>query len=68
MEGEKRLWEVSEEIFEGSCDDIDIFHFAKLRQSLSSDQLLLQLLHQTLVARDSVQADLGPAMKKFVRL
>lgn len=59
VEGEQRLREVSEEIFEDACDDVDVVHLAELRQSLPSLQLLLQLFDQALVAGDSVQADLA---------
>ncbi len=68
MEGEQRLRKLSEEVFEDTCNDVDVFYFVKWRQSLSSDQLLLQLFHQALVARDSVQANLGPGKDKRKQL
>lgn len=58
-EGEQRLWKVPEEIFEDACDDINVLYFVKLRERLSSQQFLLQLFHHALLARDSVQANLG---------
>lgn len=58
VEGEQWLWEVSKEVFEDTCDDINVFHFVKRRQSLSSNQLLLQLFHMALLAGDSVEANL----------
>lgn len=64
VEGEQWLWKLSEEVFKDTCNDIDVFYFVKRRQSLSSYQLLLQLFHQALVARDSVQADLGQGIDK----
>lgn len=67
VEGEQRLWKVSEEIFEDTCNDIDVFYFVKPRQSLSSHQFLLQLFHQALLTRDSVQANLGQKKKKDKR-
>ena len=68
VEGEQRLWKVSEEVFEDTCNDVDVFYFVKRRQSLSSNQLLLQLFHEALVARDSVQANLGQGKDKRNRL
>lgn len=64
MEGEQWLWKVSEEVFENTCNDVDVIYFVQRRQSLSSNQLLLELFHQALVARDSVQANLGPGKDK----
>lgn len=58
VEGEQRLWKVSKEVFEDACYHIDVFHFVKERQSLSSDELLLQVLNHTLLARDSVETNL----------
>lgn len=54
MEGEQWLWKLSEEVFEDTCNDVDVFDFVERRQSLSSNQLLLQVFHRPLVARDSV--------------
>lgn len=59
LEGEQWLWKVSEEVFEDTRNDIDVFYFVKWRQSLSSNQLLLQLFHHAFLARNSVQANLG---------
>lgn len=64
VEGEQWLWKVSEEVFENTCNDVDVIYFVQRRQSLSSNQLLLELFHQALVARDSVQANLGPGKDK----
>lgn len=68
MEGEQWLWEVSEEVFEDAGNDVNVVHFVKWRQSLSSNQLLLQLFHLPLLARDSVQANLGRGRDKRQRL
>lgn len=59
VEGEQWLWEASEEVLEDTCNDVDVVYFVKRWQSLSSNQLVLQLFHHALLARDPVQADLG---------
>lgn len=58
FEGEKWLRKVSEEVFKNTCNNVDVFYFVKRWQSLSSNQLLLQVFNLALLARDSVQANL----------
>lgn len=64
MKGEQWLWEVSEKVFEDTGDNVNVIHFVKWRHSLSSNQLLLQLFYHALLARDSVQANLGAGKDK----
>ena len=58
MEGEQRLREVPEEVLEDARDHVDVLHLTEGRESLASQQLLLQLLHLPVRARETVQAHL----------
>ena len=64
----RRGSEVPEEVLEEASDAVDIFHLAEQRDSLPSQELLLQFLHCEVRTRQPIEAGLGVKRKSMVKL